>query len=84
MNTLLCDNNVSFSTVTKWFREFNRWRYSLEYETRSGRPTEVTDEKNVERVQELIKADPRVTYKCIRDLLKISSASMYNILHKYL
>ena len=50
MKTLLNDNSVSFSTATKWFYEFNRGRDSLEDKTRYGRPNEVTDEKNVQRV----------------------------------
>ena len=50
MITLLGDNSVSFSTVTKWFCEFNRGHDSLEDGTRSGCPIEVTEEKNVKRI----------------------------------
>jgi len=50
MKTLLGDNSVSFSTVTKGFREFNRGCDSLKGETRSRRPIKVTDEKYVQRV----------------------------------
>ena len=52
--------------IRSWAR-FIRRRY--------GRPIEVTDEKNVQRVRELIETDPRVTYEDIKDLL--------NIWHKY-
>ena len=59
-------------------------RDSLENKTRSARPIAVTDEKNVQRVWELIEADPRLTYEDVKYLMNISSASVNNILHKYL
>ena len=59
------------------------WRYSLEDETRSGHLIKVTHEKNVPRFRELIKADIRVTREDFEDLLKMSSTSMHNILHKH-
>jgi len=43
----------------------------IEEQTGSGRHIEVTDEKIVQRVRELIEVDPRVTYEDIKDFLKI-------------
>ena len=70
IKTLLRDNSVKFSAVTKWFCEFNCWRDILEDEPRSGRLIEVTNDKNVQRFPQLIEADQRVTYKDIKDFFE--------------
>ncbi|XP_054165744.1 histone-lysine N-methyltransferase SETMAR-like [Oppia nitens] len=62
INTVLGHNTVGFSTVTKWVREFKRGRQSLEDTPKQGRPVSVNTPENAAIVEDIIRADPSVTY----------------------
>ena len=48
------DASVTMKTVYKWFERFRNGCESVEDEERSGRPSTSENQKNVERVSEMI------------------------------
>ena len=51
---------LSHAKASRWFSRFDEGDYSLQDETKSGRPLEV----DLEHLQALIKSDPRLTTRC--------------------
>ena len=72
--TVLC-------TVKFWVGEFKRSRTSLEDETRSGRPSDATDEEMCNKVQDLVYSDRRIKVKEIANALLFSHGSVSTTLH---
>ena len=71
----------SHAQVKFWFGEFKRGRTSLEEETRSGRPSDATDEEMCNKVRDLVYCDRLVKVEEIANALHISHGSVSTILH---
>ena len=71
----------SYAHVKFWVGEFKRSRMSLEDETRSGRPSDATDEEICNKVRDLVYSDRRVKVEEIANALHISHGSVSTILH---
>ena len=71
----------SYAQVKFLFGEFKRGRTSLEDETRSGRPSDATDEEMCNKVRDLVYSDRRVKVEEIANALHISHGSVSTILH---
>ena len=71
----------SYAQVKFLVGEFKRGRTSLEDETRSGRPSDVTDEEMCNKVWELVYSDRRVKVEEIANALHISHGSVSTNLH---
>ena len=71
----------SYAQVKFWVGEFKRGRTSLEDETRSGRPSDATDEEMCSKVRDLVYSDRRVKVEEIANALHISHGSISTILH---
>ena len=67
--------------VKFWFGEFKRSRTSLEDETRSGRPSDATDEEMCNKVQDLVYSDRRIKVEEIAKALDFSHGSILTTLH---
>ena len=65
----------SHAQVTFWVREFKCSRTSLEDETRSGRPSDATDEEMCNKVRDLVYSDRRIKVEEIANALHISHGS---------
>ena len=50
----------SYAQVKFWVGEFERSRMSLEDETRSGRPSDATDEEMCNKVRDLVYSDRQI------------------------
>lgn len=74
----------SFSTVTRWFNEFQRGRQSLEDEPRSGRPSTAVNPDLIETVEKLIKEDRRIKVAQVATLTGVSIGSIETIIHEHL
>ena len=72
---------VFCTIVCIWFGEFKRSRTSLEDETRSGRPSDATDEEICNKVRDLVYSDRRIKVEEIANALHISPGSVSTILH---
>ena len=71
----------SYAQVKFWVGEFKRGRTSLEDETRSGRPSDATDEEMCNKVRDLVYSDRRVKVEEIANALHISHGRISTILH---
>ena len=71
----------SYAQVKFWVGEFKRGRTSLEDETRSGRPSDATDEEMCNKVRDLVISDRRIKVEEIENALLISHGSFSTILH---
>ena len=71
----------SYAQVKFWVGEFKRGRTSLEDETRSGRPSDATDEEMCNKVRDLVYSDRRIKVEEIAKVLHILHGSVSTILH---
>ena len=71
----------SYAQVKSWVGEFKRSRTSLEDETRSGRPSDATDEEMCNKVRDLVYSDRRIKVKEIANVLHFSHGSVLTTLH---
>ena len=71
----------SYAQVKFWVGEFKRSRTSLEDETKSGRPSDATDEEMCNKVQDLVNSDRRIKVEEITNALHISHGSISTTLH---
>ena len=71
----------SYVQVKFWVGEFKRSRTSLEDETRSGRPSDATDEEICNKVRDLVYSDRRIKVEETANALHISQGSVSITLH---
>ena len=71
----------SYARAKFWVGEFKRSRTSLEDETRSGRPSDATDEEMCNKVRDLVYSDRRIKVEEIANALHISHGSVSTTLH---
>ena len=71
----------SYAQVTFWVGEFKRSRTSLEDETRSGPPSDATDEEMCNKVRDLVYSDRRIKVEETANALRISHGRVSTTLH---
>ena len=71
----------SYAQIKFWIGEFKRSRTSLEDETRSGRPSDATDEEMCNKVRDLVYSDKRIKVEEIANALHFSHGSVSTTLH---
>ena len=71
----------SYAQVKFWVGEFKRSRMSLEDETRSGRPSDATDEEMCNKVRDLVYSNGRIKVEEMVNALHISHGSVSTTLH---
>ena len=74
----------SYAQVKFWVGEFKRGRTSLEDETRSGRPSDATDEEMCNKVPDLMYSDRLIKVEEMANALHISHGSVSTTLHNRL
>jgi transposase len=72
---------LSRKAVHNWVDTFSQERSKVADDARQGRPLEIATEATVQRVEELIRADRRVTIDSIATALGCSQGSAYSIMH---
>jgi len=65
MLATLGDNAPAYSAVKSWIAKFKRGRNSVEDEHHSGRPKDAASTENVQIVNDMLKADRRLTIRHI-------------------
>ena len=65
------------TTVYRWIDEFKRGRTDVELKHSPGRPVEATAPENVEKIQELLKTDRRLTCEEVAREIGISRGSAH-------
>ena len=71
----------SYAQVKFWVGKFKRGRTSLADKTRSGRPSDATNEEMCNKVRDLVYSDRGVKVKEIANALHISHGSVSTTLH---
>lgn len=74
----------SKSTVYLWVNRFKAGRTSLEDDPRSGRPSTSVNDRTVVAVENLLKADRRITIREISVSVGIGTRQVHEILHERL
>ena len=78
------DECLSRSQVFEWSKRFKRGRRSLNDEECPGRPLTSTDPATVDRVQQLVLEDGRVTLEYVSDSVGISIGAAHEVLYEHL
>ena len=81
LNSVYGSSAPSYAQVKFWVGEFKYGRTSLEDKTRSGRPSDATDEEMCNKVRDLVYSDRRVKVEETENALHISHGSVSTILH---
>jgi len=76
------DEALSRARVFGWHRRFVLGRVSVEYDTRSGRPSSLRNEDNVVRIRDMIREDRTVTVRMLADALHIYKSTCRQILRE--
>ena len=76
----LAESAPSYATVTRWIREFQRGRDSVEDNPRSVRPLTATTKDKVDLALQLVMQDRRISCRQIAERLGISTERADKIL----
>jgi transposase len=74
------DDAMGVTQIKEWFNRFKNGRTSVESEQRSGRPQTARNAAVVERVENLVRGDRRLTVREIAEEVGISKDSAHEIL----
>ena len=75
---------LSRKAVFSWVNKFKRGRAKIVDESRSGRPVQIATDGTVQRVNDLVMGDRRVTIDCVANVIGCSHGSAYSIMHEQL
>src|SRR5215470_11654934 len=67
---------LSKRTIYRWVEAFELGHLSVQDEPRSGRPREALSPSNVNIIEDIIKEDPHITVREIREMLPLSLGSI--------
>jgi transposase len=67
--------------VHNWVEKFSQGRSKVTYNARPGRPVDIETEVTVQQVEELIRADGRITIDSVATALGCSHVLAYSIMH---
>ena len=79
---MVMDNEVSYSTVSRWISKFKAGQKQLKDQEHSRRPKTVTTNKKVQLIKDLIGKDARLTVRELARMSGTSSARIHFILRK--
>ncbi|KAI6661825.1 Histone-lysine N-methyltransferase SETMAR-like [Oopsacas minuta] len=82
--TAFPNNKVSAATVKRWYREIMCGNFHLEDQPRPGPPPYAVTEGIVGSIEDMVIADPNVTYERIQHGIGISSGAVHTVLHQSL
>lgn len=68
------NNSLQERQCQRWFKKFRSGDFDLNDDPRSGRPTEVDDDK----IKALMDSNPRYTTREVAEILNMSNSSVYN------
>ena len=77
-------SSVCLKTVYRWLERFSAGKTDILDEPRCGRPVEVTDDYNVEKIKILLDEDRRYTCEELAESIGISHGSAHTILTRHL
>src|SRR5208283_5286915 len=78
------DSAPSYRTVAKWVAEFKDPERGFEDAPRSGRPSTMITDENIEAVEQLVMRDRQISVRWVADELGIPKTSVHEIMHDHL
>ena len=75
---------ISMHTVFRWVKAFKAGKFSVETDTRPGRPKTSVTKANIAAIKIVVKQDARLSVKDIASCIGISEGSVQIILKKHL
>ena len=75
---------LSRQAVRNWVQKFSEGRTSIEHEHRVGWPVEIATPAKLQRVEDIIRADSRVTIDAVATATGSSHGQSYNMMHERL
>jgi transposase len=75
---------LSHKAIHSWIDKFSQGHSKVADAARPGRPVEIATEATLQQVEELIRADSRITIDSVATALGCSHGVAYNILHNRL
>ena len=76
------DQTITMRTVFRWVKAFKAGKYSVEDDTRPGRPKTSVTKANIAAVKIVVEQDARLSVKDIASCTGISKGSVQTILKK--
>ena len=67
--------NISMSTVFRWVKAFKAWKFSVEDDTRPGRPKTSVTKANITAVKIVVEQDVQLSVKDIANCTGISEGT---------
>jgi len=78
------DTAYSYSVVASWSKQFREGRESVEDDPRPGRPVTAATKSNIQRVEQLVEEDRRISLRAIQALTSLNLRTIHDILHDHL
>ena len=75
---------LSRQAVHNWVQKFSEGRRSIEDEHRASRPMEITTPETLQRVEDIIQAERRVTVDAVATAIGCSRGQTYSMMHEVL
>lgn len=74
------DSCLSKTRVYDWYKEFKEGRKDVQDLSRSGRPATASTNENIEKIKSTVNNDPSISIREIAKVLRMSHATVHNIL----
>ena len=78
------DTAYSYSVVSFWSKRFREGRESVEDDPRPGRPVTAATKSNIERIEQLVEEDHRISLRAIQALTSLNLQTIHDILHDHI
>ena len=78
------DKAYSYSVVSFWSNRFRGGRESVEDDPRPGRPVTAATKYNIQRIEQLVEEDRRISLRAIQALTSLNLKTIHDIMHDHL
>jgi len=82
MLSMYDEHCLSRQAVQNWVQKFSEVRTSIEDEHRAGRPVEITTLETLQRVEDIIRAERRITVDAVATAIGCSRCQIYNMMRE--
>jgi len=79
VNAAYGDQALSRSNVFQWYGRFHGGREDIEYDSRSGRPTECRNDNNVEKISQLLLQNRHLSLRMLAEEVNIGKDTVRKI-----
>ena len=84
LDSVYKDDAPSYRTVVKWVTEFKEPKCAFEESPRTGRPSTITTDQNIEAVERIVMPDRQVSVRRLVYELTTPTTTVYEIMSNHL